>query len=416
MAAPMMRRASAVAPDGVARLLAGVRVDGRPVSLHEHLAVYGPLEHHGAGLIAVLEASRLRGRGGGAFPTGEKLAAVAAQRGRRVVVVNAAEGEPASSKDRALLRLVPHLVLDGAASAAAAIGAREIVIGLARGRSGERDALVAAVKERRDKVRWRMKAVPDGFVVGEETALLNALSGKAPKPTMKPPYPFERGLEGAPTLVQNAETLAHVALIARFGARWFRSLGIEAEPGTALVTLSGAVARPGVYEIELGTRVSELIEQAGGATEPLSAFLVGGYFGGWTRDPAHRLTAAGGLGAGVVVAFPTGACGVRESARVTRYLANESAGQCGPCVHGLSALASGLEEIAVAGRSPDRRIQLARWAQQVTARGACRHPDGAARFVASTLATFEDELSLHLHKGRCSGEDRGVLPVGGARR
>jgi NADH:ubiquinone oxidoreductase subunit F (NADH-binding) len=306
-------------------------------------------------------------------------------------------------------------VLDGAAAAAVAIGAREIIIALARGHRDERAALVGALKERRDKVRWSVKTVPDGFVVGEETALLNALSGKAPKPTVKPPYPFERGLGGAPTLVQNAETLAHVALIARFGARWFRSVGIEAEPGTALVSLSGAVRRPGVYEVELGTRVSELIQEAGGATEALSAFLVGGYFGGWTRDPAHPLTAAGGLGAGVVIAFPAASCGVRESARVTRYLANETAGQCGPCVHGLAALASGLEEIAAPGRTPDRRVQLARWAQQVTARGACRHPDGAARFVASTLAVFEDEFSLHLHKGRCSGQDRGVLPVGSRR-
>lgn len=412
MAAPLLRRASVTAPVGVARLLAGVREDNRPVLLDEHLRLYGPLEHPGAELVSILEASRLHGRGGGAFPTGRKLAAVAAQRGRPVVVVNAAEGEPASGKDRALLRLVPHLVLDGAAAAAAAIGAREIVVGLARGRSSERDALVAALKERRDKVRWSVSAVPDGFVVGEETALLSALAGKAPKPTVKPPYPFERGLRGAPTLVQNAETLAHVALIARFGAQWFRSLGIEAEPGTALVSLSGAVNRPGVHEIELGTRVSELIEQAGGATEPLSAFLVGGYFGGWTRDSAHPLTAAGGLGAGVVIAFPAAACGVRESARVTRYLANESAGQCGPCVHGLDALASGLEQVAAPGRTPDRRIQLARWAQQVTARGACRHPDGAARFVASALGVFEEELSLHLHKGRCTGRDRDVLPVG----
>jgi NADH:ubiquinone oxidoreductase subunit F (NADH-binding) len=305
-------------------------------------------------------------------------------------------------------------VLDGAAAAATAIGAREIVVGLARGRNDERDALVSALKERRDRVKWSVSPVTDGFVSGEETALLSALSGNGPKPTMKPPYPFERGLRGAPTLVQNVETLAHVALIARFGARWFRSMGTEAEPGTALVTLSGSVRRPGVYEIELGTRVSELIEQAGGATEPLSAFLVGGYFGGWTRDAAHPLTVAGGLGAGVVVAFPADACGVRESARVTRYLADESAGQCGPCVHGLAALASGLEAIA-AGNTGDRRIQLARWAQQVTARGACRHPDGAARFVNSALAVFEDELALHLRTGRCRGRDRGVLPVGSMR-
>ena len=401
------------APAGVARVLAGVRDDGRPVSLQEHVRVYGPLEPR-PDLVSALESSGLRGRGGGAFPVGQKLAAVAAQRDRPVVVINAAEGEPASAKDRALLRLVPHLVLDGAVAAAAAIGAREIVVGLARGRSDERDGVIAALKERRDRVTWSVRAVSDGFVAGEETALLNALSGKAPKPSVKPPYPFERGFRDAPTLVQNVETLAHLALIARFGARWFRSVGIEAEPGTALVTLSGAVSRPGVYEIELGTRVSELIDQAGGATDTLSAFLVGGYFGGWTRDPAHPLTVAGGLGAGVVVAFPAASCGVREGARVARYLANESAGQCGPCVHGLDALAAGLEQIA-SGKTDDRRAQLARWAEQVTARGACRHPDGAARFVSSTLAVFEEELSLHLRTGRCTGRDLGVLPVGRAR-
>jgi NADH:ubiquinone oxidoreductase subunit F (NADH-binding) len=409
MATSAAGRTSVAAPAGVARLLAAVRDDNRAVSLHEHLRLYGPLEV-GAGLIPTLQSSGLRGRGGGAFPVGHKLAAVVAQRGRPVVVVNATEGEPASKKDRALLRLVPHLVLDGAVAAATAIGAREVVVGLARGRRNERDVLVAALKERRDPVRWSVSAVADGFVSGEETALLSALSGKAPKPTTKPPYPFERGLRDAPTLVQNVETLAHVALVVRYWAGWFRSVGTEAEPGTALVTLSGAVARPGVYEIELGMRVSELVDQAGGATEPLSAFLVGGYFGGWTRDASHRLIAAGGLGAGVVVGFPAGACGVRESARVTRYLADESAGQCGPCVHGLAALASGLEEIA-AGKTSDRRVELARWAQQVTARGACRHPDGAARFVNSTLAVFEEELSLHLRTGRCSGHARDVLPV-----
>jgi NADH:ubiquinone oxidoreductase subunit F (NADH-binding) len=412
MATSAPRHVTPDAPAGVARLLSSVRDDNQPVLLQEHLGFYGPLLVDNA-LVSALDSSGLRGRGGGAFPVAQKIAAVVAQRRRPIVVVNATEGEPASSKDRALLRLVPHLVLDGAVAAATAIGAREIVIGLARGSRNEREVLVTALKERRDPVKWSVSAVADGFVAGEETALLNALSGKAAKPSLKPPYPFERGLRDAPTLVQNVETLAHVALIARFGSTWFRSVGTGAEPGTALVTLSGAVARPGVYEIELGTRVSELVEQAGGASEPLSAFLVGGYFGGWTRDVGHPLSVAGGLGAGVVVAFPGAACGVRESARVMRYLADESAGQCGPCVHGLAALASGLEEIAI-GRVPDRRRQLARWAQQVTARGACRHPDGAARFVNSALAVFDQELSLHLKKGRCSGHARNVLPIGKA--
>ena len=400
------------APEGVRRLLAGVKADGRPTSAREHDSVYGPLRHPGRELIGELESSGLRGRGGGGFPTGDKFAAVAEQNKRPVIVVNATEGEPASSKDRALVRLVPHLVLDGAAAAASALGARKVILALAeRGGAVERGVLAAALGERREKLDWQIAPIVDGFVSGEETALVNALNGKAARPSVKPPYPFERGVGGAPTLVQNAETLAHVGLIARFGSKWFRDVGTEAEPGTALISLSGVVARPGVYEIELGTRVAEVMVQAGGVTEPLSASLVGGYFGGWTRDPSQRLTVAAGLGAGVVVAFPASACGVCESARVTRYLAAESAGQCGPCVHGLDALASGLERAARA-QGRDDRDRLERWAKQVSARGACRHPDGVSRFVLSTLAAFQDEFALHLRKGRCSGRDRAVLPSG----
>ena len=400
------------APAGVSRLLAGVRPDGRTTSAREHVDLYGPLRHPGRELVSELRSSGLRGRGGGAFPTGDKFAAVAGQSKRPVIVVNATEGEPASSKDRTLVGLVPHLVLDGAAAAASALGARKVIVAVAeRGGAAERAILATALGERREKLDWQIAPIVDGFVSGEETALVNALNGKAGKPSVKPPYPFERGVGGAPTLVQNAETLAHVGLIARFGSGWFRAVGTEAEPGTALVSLSGAVARPGVYEVELGTRVAEVIVQAGGVTESVSASLVGGFFGGWTRDPNQRLTAANGLGAGVVVAFPANACGVRESARVARYLADESAGQCGPCLHGLDALASGLERAAFA-QSRDERDRLERWASQVTARGACRHPDGVSRFVLSTLAAFEDEFSLHLRKGRCSGRDRVVLPIG----
>ncbi len=402
-------RAAVSAPDGVARLLAAARPDGRPASLDEHLAWYGRLDA-GRDLISVVDASGLRGRGGGGFPTGQKLAAVAAAGGRPVVVVNGAEGEPASGKDKALLCHVPHLVLDGAAAAAAALGARNVVVAIGRRARAERAVVAAALEQRRDRIRWRLTSVPDDFVAGEETALLNALAGAPALPTVKPPFPFEHGLGGAPTLVQNAETLAHLALIGRFGAGWFRSLGTDAEPGTTLVTLSGAVRRPGVYEIELGTQLSELLRQAGGATEPLSAFLVGGYFGGWTRDLTLPLTAANGLGAGVVIGFPSTACGVRESARIARYLAGESAGQCGPCSHGLAALAGGLEKIA-AGQGADQRDRLERWARQVSGRGACRHPDGAARFVTSTLSAFPEEIALHLRKGRCSGSDRGILPA-----
>ncbi len=402
-------RRAVLPPAGVGRILAAVRGDGRPASLYEHLEAFGPLDE-GRDLIAVTEASGLRGRGGGGFPTGKKLRALADARGRPLVVVNAAEGEPASGKDKALLRHTPHLVLDGAAAAAVALGSREVIVAVGRGARAEHAVVAEALAERRDPLRWRLAVVPDAFVAGEETALLAALAGRGAKPTVKPPYPFERGLEGAPTLVQNAETLAHLALIARFGADWFRGLGTEDEPGTALVTLSGGVARPGVYEIELGTPLSHVLEQAGGPAEPAGAFLVGGYFGGWTADQHLPLTRANGLGAGVIAVLPAGACGVRESARVARYLAGESAGQCGPCQFGLDALAAGLERVA-AGQA-DERKRLERWAKQVTGRGACRHPDGAARFVASALSVFQDEVAQHLRRGRCSGSDRRILATG----
>jgi NADH:ubiquinone oxidoreductase subunit F (NADH-binding) len=362
------------------RLLTGVRGDGQPVLLTEHVARYGSLRLD-TDLIASTLTSGLKGRGGGAFPTGEKLRAVAAQRGRPVVVLNGAEGEPASRKDKALLGAVPHLALDGAAVAAAALGAHEVVVAVGRAARRERAILASALKERRDPLRWRLAVVPDGFVSGEETALLSALAGRAPKPAVKPPHPFEHGLGGAPTLVQNAETLAQLALVARHGAGWFRSLG---------------------------STIDQLVAGAGGVTEPVSTFLVGGYFGGWTRDSGLALTPGSGLGAGVVVAFPDSACPLRESARVARYLAGESAGQCGPCLHGLAALAHGLEQLAAGDNG--NRAQLARWAEEVAGRGACRHPDGAAAFVSSTLSVFEQETEDHL-RGRCRRRDRGVLPV-----
>ena len=389
------------------RLLASMRTDGQPVFLTEHLARYGPLNLD-TDLVTTTIASGLRGRGGGAFPTGEKLRAVAGQHGRPIVVLNGAEGEPASQKDKALLRSVPHLALDGAAAAAAALGAREVVVAVGRKARSERAILATAMNERRDPLRWRLAVVPNGFVSGEETALLTALTGRAPKPTLKPPHPFECGLGGAPTLVQNAETLAQLALVARNGSAWFRSLGTEIEPGTALVTLSGAVVRPGVYEIEFGSTIAELVAGAGGVTQPVSAYLVGGYFGAWTRNHRMALTSASGLGAGVVVAFPDSACALRESARVARYLASESAGQCGPCLHGLAALAGGLEQLAVGNEGS--RSRLTRWAEEVAGRGACRHPDGAAAFISSTLAVFDRETDDHL-RHRCRRRDRGVLPV-----
>jgi len=397
------------------RLLAGLRHD-RPVSLDEHLARLGPLPR--IDLIAAVEASGLRGRGGGGFLTGAKLRSVAGRRGRAVVVVNATEAEPVCAKDKVLLRHVPHLVLDGAAAVATALGAREAIVVVGESAHAEQATVAHAIDARArqgsdGRVTLRLAVAPPMFVAGEETALVSLLNGRAAKPTFKPPLPFERGVGGAPTLIQNAETLAHVALIARFGPEWFRELGTVEEPGSALVSVSGAVRRPGVHEFALGTPLREVVAGAGGLTAPAQALLVGGYFGSWvTAEQAQRLElcaaslrrVGASLGAGAVVVLPASACGVRETARVARWLADESAGQCGPCVHGLAAVAHALERLAAAGGA-DVRPQLERWLGQIEGRGACRHPDGAVRFVASALAVFEDEIRRHL-RGRCAGAAR----------
>lgn len=403
-------------PRELPRLLTGLRSE-RPLSLEEHMRLHGPLAH--LDLIAEIEASGLRGRGGGGFPTGKKLRSVADRRGRPVVVVNGIEAEPASRKDKLLLRHLPHLVLDGAVAAAQALGARKVVVVVDERSAGERAALEHAIEIRRrhrldGKIELSLAASPGGFVAGEETAVINLLNGGEAKPTFKPPLPFERGVGGAPTLVQNVETLAHVALIARHGGNWFREVGTADQPGTALLTVSGAVGRPGVYEIAFGTPLVSLLSEAGGVRGEPQAFLVGGYFGGWVpATGARKLELSDSslrdhgavLGAGALVVLPASACGLVETARVTRYLATESAGQCGPCVHGLDAIAGALEHLAFpsgVGTVPHR---LDRWLEQVRGRGACRHPDGTARFVASALEAFSGELELHL-RGHCSGHSR----------
>jgi NADH:ubiquinone oxidoreductase subunit F (NADH-binding) len=401
------------APHGLPRLLAGAD-PLRAVGLDTHLARYGAAPRADAGLIDVVAESGLRGRGGGGFSTGRKLAAVASAGRRPVVVVNAVEGEPASSKDRMLVRHLPQLVLDGAVLAAEAVGAREAFVAVGGATEIEIRALESAIDARRRRrldarVELHPVAVPRTFVGGEESALVQFLNGGPAKPTFGE-KPFERGV-----LVQNAETIANLALIARFGAAWFREVGTTDEPGSVLVSLSGTVVRPGVYEIAPGTGLADVVRTAGGPSEPLRAVLVGGYFGSWLGRESLEVPLADGalapygarLGARALVVIPEGACGLVESARVARYLADESAGQCGPCVHGLDAIAGGLARLAT-GKG-DARGDLRRWVDAVRGRGACRHPDGAASFAESALTTFSDEVDRHL-RGRCSAGPRSVLP------
>jgi NADH:ubiquinone oxidoreductase subunit F (NADH-binding) len=408
------------------RLLRGVR-NGVTPTLGEHVRVHGPMPALGRrdadALLDAVERSGLRGRGGGHVATALKLREVASRR-RPIVVANGAEGEPASRKDRVLVAHAPHLVIDGAVAAAAAVGAAEAVLVVkASDRHGWR-ALSRAIAERPEsEPKLSVATTGDGYVSGHETAVIAALNGRPPLPTTVPPRPFERGVRNRPTFVANVETLAHLALIARHGPEWFRSVGSPSDPGTALVTLGGAVAHPGVHEIALGTPLAGLLRSAGGIVDRPQAVLIGGYGAAWLPGAdLHELVLGsddprlpGSVGAGVVWVLGEQSCGVWETARLLGYLAAESAGQCGPCLHGLRAIADAFDRIARGRADAGDETRLARWGADVTGRGACRHPDGAARLLASAMHVFRDELERH-RAGRCTATEPVSMPVPTAHR
>jgi NADH:ubiquinone oxidoreductase subunit F (NADH-binding) len=412
-------------PAGLPRLLAGLDPLGAPMGAADHARVHGPLPRLSAGeLIDEVQRSGLRGRGGADFPAATKLLSMISRRRAGVLVINGSETEPASGKDQLLLSRLPNLVLDGAVLVATALGAPEIVVKIRDAELGAMPALAEAVAVRdadgRRAPRIRLVAGPDGYVTGEETAVVRFLNGGPPLPAFTPPRPFERGYRGRPTLVHNPETLAQVALVARHGARWYRELGTEADPGSALITISGAVAAPGVYELSFGTPLADLLEAAGGPAEPLQAILIGGYFGSWVaarhatrlRLAREDLRSIGcSLGSGVMIALGDSACGLHESARLIGYLADQSAGQCGPCVHGLRAIAETMTALLDGDATPRHgRERLLRWAGEIRGRGACHHPDGATRLLESALAVFGHDLERHLDRG-CPAPSAG-LPLG----
>jgi NADH:ubiquinone oxidoreductase subunit F (NADH-binding) len=351
-------------------------------------------------LLQAVTDSGLTGRGGAGFPTAIKVRSVAAGDRRPVVVGNGMEGEPLSHKDAVLLTRNPHLVLDGLEVLARAMRAKRAV--LAIGPEIDPAPAQAAARGR------RVEVVPlaGGFVAGQETALVNQLDGRPALPRDPFTRVTESGVGGRPTLVLNAETLAQVGLVARHGAAWFRSAGTPDDPGTSLFTVTGSVAHSGVVEAPRGTSLRDVLA----ATEPVrpTAVLVGGYHGAWVPTssldvPLTRTALApwnAAVGAGVLHVLDDGTCPLRFAADVVDYLAGESAQQCGPCLNGLPHLAKNLHRLASGVRDPRLPAEIARMARPVTGRGACAHPDGSARFVASTLDVFRDHVAAHL-EGWC---------------
>ena len=400
----------------------------RPLGLAEHRAYYGALPTPDrlplGELAAMLGHAGVRGRGGAGFPLHRKILSVSgAARARRVaptIIANGCEGEPASHKDKHLLWLAPHLVLDGLVLLGRELRATRAVLAIEAGAPHGKGDLIRRVRAalaerdvRQDGVRVELVEVPGRFIAGESAALVSTLNGGPGLPAYREESVRERGVGGAPTLIQNVETVAQVALIARYGADWFRDYGTAAEPGPQLFTVYAGRNAPRVVHAAAGVPLWLLIADA----EPVDAVLIGGYHGSWITAPMARharLTEADldvPLGAGLIAALPAERCGLAETAHLVRYLALESAGQCGPCLNGLPRIAAALELLADphhASRENNLLDDLERWSGMLEGRGLCHHPDGSVRLVRSALIVFRTEIAAH-RAGLCTGGDRRPL-------
>ncbi|MFJ4188978.1 NADH-ubiquinone oxidoreductase-F iron-sulfur binding region domain-containing protein [Kitasatospora sp. NPDC089509] len=402
---------------GPAVLLAGT--DTGRLDRTRHLSVHGPLPIlRSDEVVSLARTIDLRGRGGAGFPFARKIQAVmdSARKadGNPAVVVNGTEGEPSCLKDTALLLNAPHLVLDGAEAAAVALDADQVVVGVTR--EDIEDSIQRALAERGpSRVDLRVTRLPERFVTGEGSALTNGLNGGPALPAGRKTRTSERGLDGQPTLLSNTETFAQLAVAVRLGAERYGQTGLPDEPGTVLLTLAGEV----VVEVPTGVPLSYILQMCGMSVG--QGLLVGGYHGMWLDARASELALASReslralgatLGAGAVLPLPEETCPVGETARVARWMADESAQQCGPCVWGLARLADGLEALTTSGGQVAYDA-VHTHVRGVLGRGACSHPDGTSRFVSSALKAFPDDVGQHVYSGGCGRPVKGVLPITG---
>ncbi|WP_158867957.1 NADH-ubiquinone oxidoreductase-F iron-sulfur binding region domain-containing protein [Leifsonia sp. AG29] len=386
------------APAGTSRLLSAGPSAGMPA----HVAAFGLRPALSVEtLVRELERAGLTGRGGAGFPAYRKLAATAGRRAP-VVIGNGSEGEPWSWKDAVLLANAPHLVLDGLLVAGEALGARRMILSV---RHEALEPLSRAIAERTDARRVELVEAEDGFVAGEATAVVNALQTGVGLPVDRTRRLSERGLDGRPTLLHNVETLAQLALVARYGGDWFRSVGDPARPGTRLVTVTGDVAAEGVLEVATDADIASIVAAAGGRADTAAAVLLGGYHGEWVKPSETSSPAGASAGAGVVHVLGPQRCGLAATSEIVDRLAEASARQCGPCMFGLPALAARFRELAFGSGGQHAAAEAARLAELVDGRGACHHPDGSARLVRSALRVFARDVHAH-QAGRCSKSPR----------
>ena len=388
----------------------------------------------GAALVQEIQLAHLRGRGGAGFPTGTKWSSVMlGEGGSRYAVCNAAEGEPGTFKDRALMRANPYAVLEGLLIAGHAVDARACYIATKASFRREVTRLSGALEEMVD-AGWVDRPVqivtgPEEYLFGEETALLEVIEGNDPLPRLLPPYlhglfarpqigwdartadPDERSEDGShPTLVNNVETLANVPHILVRGPEWFRSIGTERSSGTVCCTVVGDVTRPGVVETEFGTSLADVIERCGGVAEGRSvrAVLSGVSNAVITGDKLDTPVSyegfesiGSGLGSAGFIVYDNTTCMVEVAAMLSRFLSVESCGQCSACKLGTAAITDSLDRIIAAAATELEFAGIHERLRTVTDGNRCFLPVEEQRLVSSLLAAFPEDFADHLRTGRC---------------
>ena len=379
--------------------------------------------------IELITAAGLRGRGGAGFPTGKKWASVrGGGAGTRFVVANGAEGEPATFKDRTLIRLDPYRIVEGAAIAAFAVGAGNVYLTTKRSYGPEVKALTRAAVEMSGAGLLQELSVnivegPDDYLYGEEKALLEVIEGRDPLPRLLPPYelglfatdsaigwesgsrPVSGRAESNPTVVNNVETLASAAHIMANGVEWFRSMGTAQSPGTVIATVVGDVVQPGVHEVVMGTPFSTLLQQCGG---PLPGRRYKAAFSGVSNAVLRaadfdtpltyeNFAARGsGLGAAGFVVFDDSVNMMLVAHELSRFLAVESCGQCPPCKEGSLTITSDLDMIRKGGADDQILGQIARRLRTVTDANRCFLGTEEQLVVSSILRNFPEDVAAFL--------------------
>jgi len=378
-------------------------------------------------IVDLIKRSGLRGRGGAGFPTGTKWDKVLHHRiSERYFVCNAGEHEPGTFKDRYLLKESPHQLLEGCLIAAHTVKAKASFIYINHEYEEEHANMAKAMHQAKAKGLLGKNILETGldlelelfsgqgsYVAGEETAMLESMQGRPAMPRQKPPfYPTDFGLYGKPTLVNNVETLCNIPRIVLNGPAWFTQVGTEKCPGTMLFSLSGAVNRPGIYEMPMGTPLRRLIEDCGGglpAGRKVKAVFPGGpSFAMVTADQLDlsmdfdTLKKAGtGLGSAGVIVVDDATCMVARTLAFSNFFKNESCGQCPPCRMGtinLATLMTKIEQGEGTQKDLDSLLQLCGF---VKGTGYCTLVTGAAVLVQSSLRLFRHEFEEHIALKRC---------------